>query len=171
MGKSLEAWQHRLRKYRRLVSTPLNLMNPKHSNTSICIRLIAAGTCLTFFAGCAQIAVVSEKRPAPLPPGSGANLIAAQTIDIGLAEEQKQPIVALGAFVAAARDSLRQLDRNPRTQKHGAITILPSHVFSPLFATRNWIRGLTRCESARMANLLSRGSAIRAPSGIWRSTI
>ncbi|PYV71123.1 MAG: hypothetical protein DMG96_29515 [Acidobacteria bacterium] len=77
------------------------------------MRLIAAGTCLTFFAGCAQIAVVSEKRPAPLPPGSGANLIAAQTIDIGLAEEQKQPIVALGAFVAAARDSLRQLDRNP----------------------------------------------------------
>ncbi len=43
-------------------------MNPKHSKTSIRIRLIAAGTCLAFFPGC---------------------------------------------VVAAARDSLRQLDRNP----------------------------------------------------------
>src|SRR5439155_2379104 len=38
---------------------------------------------------------------------------AAQPIDSALAEEKKQPIVALGGFVAAARDSLRQLDRNP----------------------------------------------------------
>src|SRR5438132_2755798 len=28
-------------------------MNPKHSKTSIRIRVIAAGTCLAFFAGCA----------------------------------------------------------------------------------------------------------------------
>src|SRR5437773_1118744 len=88
-------------------------MNPKHPKTSIWIRFIAAQTCLAFFAGCAQIAVVSEKRPAALPPGSGANRVATQTIDSGLAEEKKQPTVALGAFVAAARDSLHQLDRNP----------------------------------------------------------
>src|SRR5207247_11261506 len=88
-------------------------MNPEHSRTSIRIRAIAAGTCLTFFAGCAQIAVVSEKRPAPLPPSSGADQIATQTIDSALAQEKKQPIVALGAFIAAARDSLRQLDHNP----------------------------------------------------------
>src|SRR5947207_9747293 len=88
-------------------------MNPKHPKTSIWIRLIAAETCLAFFAGCAQIATVSEKRPAALPPGSGANQVATQTINSGLAEEKKQPIVALGSFVAAARDSLRQLDRNP----------------------------------------------------------
>jgi pimeloyl-ACP methyl ester carboxylesterase len=88
-------------------------MNPKHSKASIRIRLIAAATCLTFFAGCAQIAVVSEKRPAALPPGSGADQVATQTINRALVEEKKQPIVALGAFVAAARDSLRQLDRNP----------------------------------------------------------
>jgi len=31
----------------------VNRMNPKHSKTSIRIRLIAAGTCLAFFAGCA----------------------------------------------------------------------------------------------------------------------
>src|SRR6266436_1542473 len=88
-------------------------MNPKHSKTSIRIRLIAAGTCLAFLAGCAQIATVSEKRPAPLQPSSEADRGATQTIDSALAEEQKQPMVALGGFVAAARDALRQLDRNP----------------------------------------------------------
>src|SRR5439155_16331953 len=88
-------------------------MNPKHPKTSIWIRLVATGTCLAFLAGCAQIATVSEKRPAALPPGSGANRVATQTIDSALAEEKQQPTVALGAFVAAARDSLRQLDRNP----------------------------------------------------------
>jgi pimeloyl-ACP methyl ester carboxylesterase/predicted GNAT family acetyltransferase len=64
-------------------------------------------------AGCAQIAVVSEKRPAPLAPGSGADQVAAETINRALVEEKKQPMVALGGFIAAARDSLRQLDRNP----------------------------------------------------------
>src|SRR6266566_4165468 len=88
-------------------------MNPKNSKTSIWIRLIAAGTCLPFFAGCAQIATVSEKRPAPLPSSSGANQVATQTIDSALVEEKQQPTVALAAFIAAARDALRQLDRNP----------------------------------------------------------
>ncbi len=88
-------------------------MNSKHPKTPIWISLIATGTCLAFFVGCAQIAVVSEKRPAALPPGSGANQVATQTIDSGLVEEKKQPTVALGAFIAAARDSLHQLDRNP----------------------------------------------------------
>jgi pimeloyl-ACP methyl ester carboxylesterase len=87
-------------------------MNTQHSKISIWIRFVSAGTYLAFFAGCAQIAVVSEKRPAPLPPGSGADLVATQTINGALAQEKKQPTVALGAFVAAARDALRQLDRN-----------------------------------------------------------
>jgi triacylglycerol esterase/lipase EstA (alpha/beta hydrolase family) len=34
-------------------SHPVNRMNPKHSKTSIRIRVIAAGTCLAFFVGCA----------------------------------------------------------------------------------------------------------------------
>ena len=88
-------------------------MNPKHSKISIRTRLIVAVTCLGFFAGCAQIAVVSEKRSAALPPGSGGDQVATQTINRALVEARKQPIVALGAFVAAARDALRQLDRNP----------------------------------------------------------
>jgi len=74
---------------------------------------IAASVVAFALAGCAQIAVVSEKRPAALPPGSEGDRVATQTINSALVEEKKQPIVALGAFVAAARDSLRQLDRNP----------------------------------------------------------
>jgi len=74
---------------------------------------ITASVLALAVAGCAQIAVVSEKRPAALPPGSGADRVATQTIDRALVEEKKQPIVALGAFVAAARDSLHELDRNP----------------------------------------------------------
>src|SRR5947207_7709718 len=113
MGTSLQTRQHWLEEHRRIRLTPRNLMNPEHSKATIRLRLIAAGTCLAFFAGCAQIATVSEKRPAPLAAGSGANQVATQTIDSALAEKKKQPIVALGGFVAAARDSLRQLDRNP----------------------------------------------------------
>src|SRR6266566_508289 len=74
---------------------------------------IAAAVVAFAVAGCAQIAVVSEKRPAALPASSREDQVATQTIDRALVEEKKQPIVALGAFVAAARDSLRQLDRNP----------------------------------------------------------
>src|SRR6266849_9389105 len=74
---------------------------------------IAASVLALAVAGCAQIAVVSEKRPAALPTGSRADQVATQTIDRALVEEKKQPTDALGAFVAAARDSLRQLDRNP----------------------------------------------------------
>jgi pimeloyl-ACP methyl ester carboxylesterase/predicted GNAT family acetyltransferase len=74
---------------------------------------ITASVVALAMAGCAQIAVVSEKRPAALPPGSGADQVATQTVNRALAEEKKQPMVALGGFIAAARDSLRQLDRNP----------------------------------------------------------
>src|SRR6266481_9416557 len=74
---------------------------------------LAASVLALAMAGCAQIAVVSEKRPAALPPGSSVDRVATQTINRALIEERKQPIVALGAFVAAARDALHQLDRNP----------------------------------------------------------
>src|SRR5437867_7337803 len=89
---------------------PVNL---KQSTMPTRIRLITAATSLAFFSGCAQIATVSEKPPAPLPPSSGANQVATQTIDSALVKEKKEPMVALGSFVAAARDALRRLDRNP----------------------------------------------------------
>src|SRR6266567_4009050 len=74
---------------------------------------LAASVIAFVVTGCAQIATVSEKRPAPLRPSSEADRVATQTIDSALAQEQKQPMVALGGFVAAARDALHQLDRNP----------------------------------------------------------
>src|SRR5438067_913560 len=74
---------------------------------------IAASGVALAVAGCSQIAVVSEKRPAALPANSGPNLVATRTINRALVEEKKQPNLALGAFVAAARESLRRLDRNP----------------------------------------------------------
>lgn len=77
-------------------------------------QLIVASVIALAFAGCAQVAVVSEQRPAPLPPGPGAEQIATQTIDRGLVDTKTQPVVALGEFAAAAHDSLQQLDRNPK---------------------------------------------------------
>src|SRR6266705_3372414 len=74
---------------------------------------LAASVVAFVVTGCAQIATVSEKRPAPLRPSSEADRVATQTIDSALAQEKKQPMVALGGFVAAARDALHQLDRNP----------------------------------------------------------
>src|SRR5437660_5707000 len=106
-------------------------MNPKHPKATVRLHFIATGTCLAFFAGCAHIAVVSEKRPAALPPGSGANRVATQTIDSGLAQEKKQPVVALGAFVAAARDSLRQLERDPaNAEARRAYNFAVARIFS-----------------------------------------
>lgn len=77
-------------------------------------NIAAAVVSALVLAGCAQIAVVSEKGPAALPPGTGANEIVTQTIDRGLAVEKSQPLAALGEFVSAARLSLAQLDRNPK---------------------------------------------------------
>jgi pimeloyl-ACP methyl ester carboxylesterase len=65
-------------------------------------------------AGCApQIAVVSEKAPARFQATSGTNQTIARTIDRAQALERSQPQAALEAYVNAARDSLRELDRHP----------------------------------------------------------
>jgi pimeloyl-ACP methyl ester carboxylesterase len=67
--------------------------------------------------GCAQIAVVSEKHPGSLPPGSDRNQLAAQEIERGLDEQDHHPITALGDYVAAVQHSLRDLHRNPGDTK------------------------------------------------------
>ena len=51
-------------------------------------QLIVASVIAIAVAGCAQVAVVSEQRPAPLPPGPGAEQIATQTIDRGLVDSK-----------------------------------------------------------------------------------
>ena len=76
-------------------------------------RLLFTSIAAVSLVSCSQIAVVSEKRPAPLPRSSGANEAVVETLDTALTERQKQPLVALGGFVNAAHTSLRELDRNP----------------------------------------------------------
>src|SRR6266566_2135343 len=77
-------------------SPPLNI--PNLIPIMKTYHLIAASVVMFVIAGSAQIAVVSEKRPAPLTPSSGADRAATETIDRALVEEKKQPNVALGAF-------------------------------------------------------------------------
>jgi pimeloyl-ACP methyl ester carboxylesterase len=64
-------------------------------------------------AGCAQLAVVSEKPPARFQATAGTNPTVAQTIDRAQKLQQKEPLPALEAYASAARDSLRELERNP----------------------------------------------------------
>ena len=64
-------------------------------------------------AGCSQIAVVSEKRPARFQATPGTNQAIAQTIDRAQALDRSQPQAALEAYANAARESLHELDRNP----------------------------------------------------------
>jgi pimeloyl-ACP methyl ester carboxylesterase len=64
--------------------------------------------------GCApQIAVVSQRSPARFQASAGTNQTVAQAIDRAQAAQRAQPLVALEAYASAARDSLRELDRNP----------------------------------------------------------
>jgi pimeloyl-ACP methyl ester carboxylesterase len=70
---------------------------------------------VTVVAGCApQIAVVSEKRPARFQGNSATNQAVSKTIDRAQGLERTQPQAALGAYIEAARDSLRELDRRPK---------------------------------------------------------
>ena len=65
-------------------------------------------------AGCASpIAVVSQKSPARFQVASGTNQAIAQTIERAQGLERSQPLLALEAYASAARDSLRELERNP----------------------------------------------------------
>jgi triacylglycerol esterase/lipase EstA (alpha/beta hydrolase family) len=78
------------------------------------IRLGAGLALILAFAGCAApIAVVSEKPPARFQTTSGTDQGIAQTIDRAQKLERAQPLVALEAYASAARESLRDLDRNP----------------------------------------------------------
>jgi hypothetical protein len=65
-------------------------------------------------AGCAeQIAVVSEKPAARFQATPETNQTVAQAIVRAQGLERAQPLVALDAYASAARDSLRELERNP----------------------------------------------------------
>jgi pimeloyl-ACP methyl ester carboxylesterase len=83
-------------------------MKPSH------LRLIAGFAGVLVLAGCApQIAVVSERAPSRFQATSGTDQATAKTIDRAQGLARSQPLVALEAYANAARDSLRELDRNP----------------------------------------------------------
>jgi pimeloyl-ACP methyl ester carboxylesterase len=77
------------------------------------IKSVLAVTLALALAGCAQIAAVSEKSPARFQAAPGTNPAIAQTIDRAQGLQKSQPLVALDAYASAARDFLRELDRNP----------------------------------------------------------
>jgi pimeloyl-ACP methyl ester carboxylesterase len=73
----------------------------------------AALTVTLAVAGCAKIAVVSEKPPAAFQVSAGADSTAAEAIARGQKTDRKAPLVALESYIGAAKDSLRELDRQP----------------------------------------------------------
>jgi pimeloyl-ACP methyl ester carboxylesterase len=78
------------------------------------LRFIAGVVVALNVTACApQIAVVSQRSPARFQATSGTDQTIAQTIDRAQAAGRAQPLVALEAYANAARDSLRELDRNP----------------------------------------------------------
>jgi pimeloyl-ACP methyl ester carboxylesterase len=78
------------------------------------LRSVAVFALVLAVSGCApQIAVVSQKAPARFQAVAGTNKEIAQTIDRAQGLARTQPLVALEAYANAARDSLRELDRNP----------------------------------------------------------
>jgi triacylglycerol esterase/lipase EstA (alpha/beta hydrolase family) len=82
------------------------------------LRFIAGIVVALNVTGCApQIAVVSQRSPARFQATSGTDQTIAQAIDRAQAAGRAQPLVALEAYASAARDSLRELDRNPANKE------------------------------------------------------
>jgi pimeloyl-ACP methyl ester carboxylesterase len=81
----------------------------KSNSLANSILVVVAGFIL---AGCTQLAVVSEKAPARFQTTAGTNQTVAKEIARAQSLARAQPLVALGAYANAARDSLHELDRN-----------------------------------------------------------
>jgi len=82
----------------------------KSNSLSNLVLAVVAGS---FLASCTQLAVVSEKAPARFQTTAGTNQTVAEEIARAQSLARTQPLVALGAYASAARDSLHELDRNP----------------------------------------------------------
>ena len=80
------------------------------------LRLLSVVGALTL-AGCAQIAVVSEKSASRFLPEAGTNQAVAQTIRSAQDLQRSQPLVAIDAYADAARQSLRELERDPANRE------------------------------------------------------
>jgi pimeloyl-ACP methyl ester carboxylesterase len=78
------------------------------------LRSVAVVALAFALAGCAeQIAVVSEKPAARFQATFGTDQAVAQAINRAQRLEGTQPLVALEAYASAARNSLREFNRNP----------------------------------------------------------
>jgi hypothetical protein len=77
----------------------------------ITIFLTAALT----FAGCAQYASISERRPQfrPVRAEIGALVSVEQRIAEAMRQEKREPLVAMGELLTAAETAAQQLARNP----------------------------------------------------------
>ena len=66
-------------------------------------------------AGCAQYATVSQKKPQfrPVRATVGALVSAERRIVNALRQENREPLVAMGEYLAAAEAAMQQLARNP----------------------------------------------------------
>src|SRR5947207_411297 len=83
-------------------------MNPRRSRAAL---VLSAALIL---AGCAPYASVSSVRPQFRPAGATTGtLAAAREINHALRHEKREPLVALGEFLAAAKSAQQQLARDP----------------------------------------------------------
>jgi Alpha/beta hydrolase family len=77
-------------------------------------RLVAGIAVALTIAGCASpIAVVKETNSARFQATTGTNQTIAKAIDRAQELQRTQPLVALEAYIGAARDSLHELERHP----------------------------------------------------------
>src|SRR5215210_1565032 len=79
------------------------------------VRLLKVGAAALLLAGCAQYAVVSEKRPRflPVPPGTGPLARAEHSISTATKEQRTRPLVALGRCIEATETAAGELQRQP----------------------------------------------------------
>ncbi len=94
----------------------------KSNSLANSILVVVAGFIL---AGCTHLAVVSEKAHARFQTTSGTNQTIAKEIARAQSLARTQPLVALGAYASAARDSLRELDLAPAFLTSTEHSLLP----------------------------------------------
>lgn len=82
--------------------------------------------------GCApQIAVVSEKPPARFQAAFGTNQAIVKMIDRAQGLQRSRPLVELGAYANATRDSLHELERDPaNTEARRSYNFAVAGIFS-----------------------------------------
>ena len=133
----------------------------------------AAFLFILLFAGCAQYAAVSEKRPRFTPVRSTADALVQiqQGIAEALKKQSRDPMAALGSYLASADAAARELARNPQNDTaRSDYNFAVARIISTI-RTESSIRGRNRCACRlRAATMCSITAGIGARRGIPRST-